>query len=300
MDARVDSLLVPSALLRVRQFLSRSGLKVRPWSSPEEALDALSDLLAERRHDTEFWTRLEQLLGDLGRDSRRRRVAEGTVVANEVLDPAKHQALLAEVRAALEDRPTAGFQPLAAGLSRQAFGTLCLVAGVALVGCGGVTQDERRDANEGTGGMGTTGGNGSATTGGGDNDGGNGGAATGGSGGQQTGGNGGVAGLQIIPPPTGGSGGDPATCELGLEEILAACVDDDAYLEDLLLCVADLNDSWQAGVQALLQCESCATVQTHLCQLMETCQDPTLGPEYSLEEFVDHCVVVLYRGVAFE
>lgn len=287
MDPRVDSLLVPASLLRIRQFLSQSGLKVRPWAPPGHALEALHALLAARRDDPGFWTRLEALLGDLTRDLRRRRDGAGSVVDNEVLEPTRHQALLAELRRALAARPDRGFSHLVASLSRQAAGALSLVAGVALVGCGGeATGDGGTDDNGGSGG--TVAGSGASTSGG---------AGTGGTGSAQAGGTGGL----VITLPTGGAGGaGPDTCELTLDEILGACVADPAYRQEILDCVSGLNTSWRAGIERFLACKSCDEVNSELCRLLDTCSDPALGAEYSLEEFVDHCVVVLYRGVAFE
>ncbi|MBN2195837.1 MAG: hypothetical protein JW751_23675 [Polyangiaceae bacterium] len=300
MDPRVDSLLVPASLLRVRQFLSRSGLKVWPWAPPERALDALQSLLAARRDDPAFWASLEELLGDLTRDLRRRRDAAGTAVDNEVLEPAQHRALLAELQGALAARPERGFRLLAAALSRQALGALCLVAGVALAGCGGATsKDGAEDDLDPSGGNGsgatTSGGSGSgAATSGGDGSGGSGSGATGG---VATGGMGGI----IVVLPTGGTGGtSPDTCNLTLDEILGACVADAAYRDQLIGCVSDLNASWRSGIERFMACKDCGEVQSELCRLLDTCTDPELGAEYSLEEFVDHCVVVLYRGVAFE
>jgi hypothetical protein len=90
------------------------------------------------------------------------------------------------------------------------------------------------------------------------------------------------------------------TCNLALTEILSACNADELYGRDVVSCVATLNESWQSGIRALLECKSCAEVESMLCRIFDTCSDTTLGETYSFEEFVDHCVVVLYRGVAFE
>jgi hypothetical protein len=99
----MDSLIVPSAIQRIRSFLiEMSGMKVKPWATTEETLAALHTTLVARRGCDIFWGSLRVLLENLARDLRTRQAASpGTLVDNELLDGERYATLLDEIRAAM-------------------------------------------------------------------------------------------------------------------------------------------------------------------------------------------------------
>jgi hypothetical protein len=135
----MESLIVPSAIQRIRSFLvEMSGMKVKPWATTEETLAALHTTLVARRQCPMFWTSLRGLLETLARDLKARQEAlPGTLVDNELLDSERYATLLDEIRAvlAVETAQPATFRRLAAALSAPALGLLMLLGGAVTVGC---------------------------------------------------------------------------------------------------------------------------------------------------------------------
>jgi len=131
--------LVPASIQRVRRFLAvHGGMRVEPWAGAGETLDALHDALASHRGDDAFWREIASLLDVLGGDlGRRIEAREGSLVENEVLDPERREALLVEIRSALEGRGRGrgGFQRLASALSVPAAGLLLVIGGAVTLGC---------------------------------------------------------------------------------------------------------------------------------------------------------------------
>jgi len=123
--------IVPSSIQRVRCFLNTRGrMKVKPWASAQEVLDALRSTLLARREDEAFWKDIEDLLAALCRDAASRAACS---VPNEVLDPARLGALVAEIRNARPAGP--GFRSLCRALSAPAATLLIIMAGALVVGC---------------------------------------------------------------------------------------------------------------------------------------------------------------------
>lgn len=260
--------LVPASLQRVRCFLNTKGrMKVRPWADTAETLDAFHDALISHRDDEAFWEGLGSLLERLASDmSLRLRTAP---VDNEVLDPAAHQALLAEIRSALDGREKGrgGFRRLASALSVPAVGLLAILGGVATVGCGSTSSLEG-DADAGE----------DVAVEAADPD------------------------ADPIPEPI-----PDATCEhegMTLEQILAECVDSETARTHYLECIDGLHSSWRTGLRDLFECEDCWEILSQLDCLaygmVDYCSDPDAAGTYDLDTLLDNCSVLLYLGVRFE
>jgi hypothetical protein len=135
----MESLIVPSAIQRIRSFLiEMSGMKVKPWATTEETLAALHTTLVARRGCEIFWASLRGLLEILARDLKQRQEASpGTLVDNELLDSERYATLLDEIRAALAGQAAepATFRRLASALSAPALGLLLFLGGATSVGC---------------------------------------------------------------------------------------------------------------------------------------------------------------------
>jgi hypothetical protein len=135
----MDSLLIPSAIQRIRSFLiEMCGMKIKPWATTEETLTALQATLLARRQCSIFWASLRTLLERLAADLKTRQAAEpGTLLDNELLDGARYQALVDEIRATVNGHEPDGFtfRRLAGALSAPALGLLLLLGGAATVGC---------------------------------------------------------------------------------------------------------------------------------------------------------------------
>jgi hypothetical protein len=136
----MENLIIPSAIQRIRSFLiEMCGMKVKPWATTEETLAALHATLVARHACDIFWTSLRGLLETLAGDLKTRQAATpGTLVDNELLDSGRYAALLHEIRAALacQTAEPATFRRLAAALSAPALGLLLFLGGAASVGCG--------------------------------------------------------------------------------------------------------------------------------------------------------------------
>jgi len=261
--------LVPASLQRVRCFLGTSGrMKVKPWAGHEETLDAFHDALVSHREDERFWHDLGSLLETLATDMSRR--LRGDVVDNEVLDPATHQALLVEIRSALDgrERGRGGFRGLASALSVPAVGLLALLGGVATVGCGSSSAlegdaiadvtVERSDPDA-------------------------------------------DPAVDPITEPV------PDGCEhegMTLEQILTECVENETARTHYLECIDGLHASWHSGLRDLFECEDCWEVLSQLDCLAygmtDYCSDPDAAGTYDLDTLLDNCAVLLYLGVRFD
>jgi hypothetical protein len=145
----MESLIVPSAIQRIRSFLiEMSGMKVKPWATTEETLAALHTTLVARRGCDIFWGSLRVLLETLARDLKTRQGASpGALVDNELLDGERYATLLDEIRAAMARQAAepATFRRLASALSAPALGLLLLLGGATSVGC-----DHAKVAQEGS------------------------------------------------------------------------------------------------------------------------------------------------------
>jgi hypothetical protein len=301
-----ERLLVPAPLFRVRQFLDRRGLKIKPWVAPAVALDSFYDLLRSHEPDPVFWSELRALLSSLVADLERRRAAGSGAVANQVLDPATHQALLDEIRIALASRPAgSSFGELSKSLSPSAVGALCLVAAVALTACGGETLDSSSATSvpDPHGGWAGTGGATNASGAGGQAGGGDVGGSGGGGGDADGGaGRGGATFIfdAFAPPDPSQSTADAsdAPCQTPLVQTLQSCSMDDATRSMWIECLDTLNASWTAGLQALVGCKTCEEVQRTVCWAF--CGVSNLPEQYSYDAMMMYCMVELYKGVRFE
>jgi hypothetical protein len=146
----VESLIIPSAIQRIRSFLiEMCGMKVKPWATTEETLAALHATLVARHGCSIFWASLRGLLETLARDLKARLAASpGALVDNELLDSERYATLLDEIRsvlASLSTRP-ASFRRLASALSAPALGLLLFLGGAASVGCSSSGLRQAQDA----------------------------------------------------------------------------------------------------------------------------------------------------------
>lgn len=274
--------LIPAPLLRVRCFINTNGrFKVKPWATAEETLDALHDsMLLQQQNDT-FWTGLEDLLEKLSCDMKRRMASRGAAVDNEVLDPERHHALLSEIREALQEkgRGRGSFRRLASALSAPACGLLLALGGLVTLGCGS-TEDIRGGADTSADVAPDT----AADT------------------------------LDTVDPdPDPDPDADPDIavdpgCEHAgytLEQLVEECVDNESDRAQIMDCIDDLNDSWRNGLREYFECLPCPTVHNDLLHCLlwgypDVCSDPAAAGEFDLDDFLDHCAVLLYVGVRFD
>ena len=146
----MESLIIPSAIQRIRSFLiEMCGMKVKPWATTEETLAALHTTLVARHGCSIFWASLRGLLETLARDLKAREAASpGALVDNELLDSKRYATLLDEIRAALASQSTepATFRRLASALSAPALGLLLFLGGAASVGCSSSGLRQAQDA----------------------------------------------------------------------------------------------------------------------------------------------------------
>jgi len=257
--------VIPASMLRVRRFLARpGGMRIEPWAGVDETLDAFYDLLVTCRHDDAFWKDLESLLADLTDDMRARmRARGGTVIDNEVLDPGRHEALLAEIRSSLDGREkgSGGFRRLASALSVPAVGLLLVMGGVATVGCEDKSPGE--DAS-----------------------------------------------TDAVAEPGADAADEPdavadVECSETVSEILDRCVDNAGQRASILGCLGDLHESWNTGLEELLACEACDSVQFYLVECLldgfrDVCADPSSAGTFDLDTFMDNCATPIYLGLRFE
>jgi hypothetical protein len=129
-------------------------MKVKPWAGVDETLQALHAVLVAKQGCPRFWPLLRELLATLSHDLRQRE--QGEVLDNEILQPDRYASLLDEIRAAAASTPPGPgtFGRLSATLSLPAAALLCLLAGVATVGCASnslpVAKDAGAEADSGT------------------------------------------------------------------------------------------------------------------------------------------------------
>jgi hypothetical protein len=271
--------LVPGSIQRVRCFLNVSGrMKVRPWATAGQTLDALHDALLARRADDAFWSGLGPLLDTLARDMRERLAAGNRVVDNEVLDPARRQELLDEIRSALEGRrPGRGaFGALASSLSAPALGLLILVGGVATAGCEAATSLEGDAAAD----VGPDSADAAVDP----------------------------AVDTYVDAPVD-TAPDPVLdpgCEhegMTLEQIFDDCHFDADMRAFYVGCIDALHASWRTGLREYFECLPCSQVATDLACLsgmVDYCTFPEEAGEFDLDRFLDNCATIIYLGVRFE
>ena len=272
--------VIPAPIQRVRRFLARrGGMSIEPWAGVDETLDAFHDLLLSRRHDDAFWNELEELLASLTGDMRQRMSAgRGAVVENEILDPGRHDALLSEIRSALEDRSAGpgGFRRLASALSVPALGLLVVMGGVATVGCedrpssedaatDAITDPEPDPADDPAA----------------EPD---------------------AAADDPVPEPDAAA---DVECSDTMWEIVDRCVSDGDVRRQVLECLGSLHDSWSTGLQEFLACAECDSVQYWLVECLldgfrEACTDPSSTGTFDLDAFIDNCATPIYLGLRFE
>jgi len=281
---------IPASLIRVRCFMNTTGrLKVKPWASAEETLDAFHDMLQRQRDNDAFWKDLEGLLASLTRDIKKR--LSGNVPDNELLDATRHGALLSEIRSALaasKGQPT-GFRRLASALSAPAVAMLLLLGGTTTVGCDNTarlqgTADATSDPTPEP-----------------DTD-------------------------PVSDPPPDYCAEvladitvNDAPCDVEMEgeeclhacksfeEIVVECVPEDStslhggdarckYID----CIQTMHESWRTGLTELFACWDCRTIEHKLsCDLDSFCRYPD-DSEFDLETFLDACHCCIYVGVRFE
>lgn len=127
----------PTSLGDIRRFLDSQGDPLPPWSSGEQALDALHARLAARRADPAFWAALAPLLRRL----QDRRVRPELVRGGEVLDGARVEELLEALRESLAAARPGGARAWARGGPK-----LRAVAGFALLGAAAACDGEDKDS----------------------------------------------------------------------------------------------------------------------------------------------------------
>ena len=140
---------VPAALVRIRCFLNRRGMKVKPWLGPNEVLAAFHTAIRSQTRNASFWNELEELLGNLAEDMNQRLGTHGFVVENELLDRSVHANLLSEIRRTLETayEPKETLHGLALRMKQPAAALLLMLAAAIVVGCGGETIGTDATAN---------------------------------------------------------------------------------------------------------------------------------------------------------
>lgn len=289
---------VPASLVRIRCFLNRRGMKVKPWLGPDAVLEAFyTALRSQEKHDA-FWTELKQLLFDLSSDMNQRVEARGWTIRNELLDAATHGELLTEIRSKLspETETAPSLKSLAQSLPRRAGALLLMLAGAMVVGCGGETESNSVGGNDG----GTNAATGGASSLGGTHGGLGGATATGGQINIHT---------LVVPerncPTTGNTSGlDPAEFAACNPKLVAALIPYDIQSDagkQLLQCLCLFNDAWQTGFAELFSGQSCESIANYFgdCGMNQLCStDSALMPqEFDADLFVDNCVNVIYVGV---
>ncbi len=276
---------IPASLVRVRCFMSNTGrLKAKPWATAEETLDAFHDMLRRQRTNDAFWKELEELLAALTRDIEKRLASHAP--DNELLDPSRHQALLAEIRAALHaGKPDGGgFRRLASSLSAPAVAMLLLIGGTATVSCGTSTSLEGDATMEP--------------------------AAEPAS----------EPAPDLIPDPAVDHCDEiladitvnDAPCDVeaegedclhackSFEEIIVECVPDPEARCTYIDCINTMHESWRTGLTELFACWSCWEIENKLsCDLGYFCEHEA-DTEFDLEAFLDACHCCIYLGIRFD
>lgn len=298
--------LVPASLIRIRCFLNRRGMKVKPWLGPEAVLDAFYAALRQQCQSESFWSEIEDLLRVLASDMNRRVSSRGWVVQNELLDSGQHAELLRQIRIALRSSSQSlrGIHSLASMLSSSAKSLLLMLAAALAVGCGGaVTEDAAGvgGTSDASGGTSAKGGTSARVTGGSSGDA----SAEGGRGG------GGIfiSTEAVVPLPTAScsaasSGLDTAHFAACNPELVSALVPHDIHTYEnrqLLECACLLNDAWQTGLAKLFAGQDCEQILSYFgdCGLDEFCRTnpASLPAEFDADVLFENCMTVLYLGV---
>lgn len=297
---------VPASLVRIRCFLNRRGMKVKPWLGPEAILEAFYAAMRSHTGSDEFWKELEQLLRDLASDMNQRVAARGWVIQNELLDQTAHAELLSEIRRALgrEAQAQQGLRPLAITLPRRAAALLLMLAAAIVVGCGGESESVQPGSGTNT----QTASGGSSAQGG---------AATGAQGGTATSKTQAAFGGNIVIDISTNTSSPQSNCRSAATSELdpdhfAACnpklvetlVPYDIHSDSgkqLLECICVLNDAWQTGFAELFAGGNCAQIADYFgaCGIEQLCSTEAsrIPAEFDAEQFADHCAVPLYLGV---
>jgi hypothetical protein len=297
---------VPASLVRVRCFLNRRGMKVKPWLGPEAVLDAFYAALRAQTPNDAFWTELEQLLADLASDMKQRVTGRGWVIENELLDAPSHAELLAQIRGALGSEATAsaGLHPLATAIPRRAGALLLMLAAAIVVGCNGETEEPHGYANSGgtagvggasIGGTSAIGGTSSLTT------------ATGRGGAPVitiTPMGGTTARTTTCPSPDASNAIDPAhfaECNPKLVAALIPYAIQGNQYNSVLECACLLNDAWQTGLGDLFAGKDCNEITAYFgdCGMDKLCGNGRrpLPDNFDVNALYDRCMVLLYLGV---
>ena len=259
--------LIPASLQRVRCFMNTQGrMKVKPWSSAEETLDALHDMLVSNQRNDTFWKSMETLLETLTDDMKKRLSARrGEIIDNEVLDATRHHALLEEIRSSLGRRggEQGRFRRLASALSMPAMGLLFILGGAVTAGCdysSSLHGDDDADVD--------------------------------------------VMHEADSAGDTESDPVDEPECVPGdqtLEQMIGACLTDGPATADFIECIDLMHESWRVGLEELFACEDCTQVRDWLYRCLEwRCSNPESQGEFDLDDFLSNCAVYVYLGVRFE
>jgi hypothetical protein len=277
---------VPPSLIRIRCFLNRQGMKIKPWLGPDAVLESFYATLRAQEKSDDFWQQLRELLRNLADDMNHRVLARGWVIDNELLDQSCHQSLLEEIRSALGGGRVDGkLQTFALALSRRAGTLLLMLAAATAIGCGGELDSAGGEApGGGASHSGTSSHGGSSAQAGGASarsdtfvisptTGGTSAQSSSGSNGQGTGGtsssnnsnaSGGASATSDAypcPDPGVSSGLDPAQFESCDQKLVAALIP--YHFPGLLECVCLLNDSWQTGLADLFAGQDCGQIASY-------------------------------------
>jgi len=295
---------VPASLVRIRCFLNRRGMKVRPWLGPEGVLAAFYAALQLQEKSEAFWIELRELLSDLACDMNQRIKGRGWVIDNELLDENSHEGLLREIRLALGQNPSvSNLHALARALPFRSSSLLLMLAAAMLVGCGGeLNSTDGQQSDGGTSNAAGGAAHGGATT------------PAGGTTAATTiilGNSGGAGGSSITvrasPCATPGatSGLDPSHFAECNQQLVSALIPHDLPNRSgrqLLECACLLNDAWQTGLAELFAAKECAAIADYFacCGLNTFCNkvDNNLLPaEFDANLLVDNSCCLIYLGV---
>lgn len=295
--------LIPASLLRVRCFLNTEGrMKVKPWATADETLDAFYDSLATNRDNDAFWNGLQSLLAILSADIKQRTAARrDELVDNELLDSERQQQLLSEIRHALagQKRGRGGFRKLTLSLSPPAIGLLVVLGSAASQGCD-TTETTRIDTDAARLPVGDSG---AADVRPGDTGKGTGGAQANDSGILPR-----DSAVDAAKTKSDTDASAPDACirkDITIAEIINSCITYEPERKEIQACVDALNDSWRTGLEELFRCDDCSDISRKLGSCLsrsdkDTCSNPQDAGEFDRDTFLDNCAVNLYLGVRFE
>jgi len=281
----------PTVTQRVRSFLTRSAVDVRPWAGLAATYEALYALFRQRRADPAFWGSLTDLMHE---------IVDGVVEAQkpgrlpapqaELLSSWDVDELVHKLRSALcdaeDDGPRDSGRPawsvFSARLSPAVLGGFLLL-GLAAAGCdtgdtGDVLEPSEEDAGPDTG------------------------AAPG---------TGGQSGTDAAAEAGDLDGSSTAGCDLAAGSVLQTTIDQsslsDVEKQQLSQCFGTLGASWCQGLTELFQSTATAEQKAAALEQMLFCcssQPSTFGAEYTDVQrdallAGSLCPVVVYKGVSF-